>query len=254
MAARPRTLPAAIAPVLVGTAAAIEQRGRPAARRGVHRRADRLDLHPDRDQPRQRLLGRQARRRHRRPARPGAGHLRRTGRAAQRADRDLARLRRRGGRRDLPGHGRRLGDHRRRRRLDRRRRPLHRRPSALRLRRTRRAVRLPLLRPGRRERLLLRAARAARLAAVRALGRRRLSGHGDPGRQQRPGHRDRPPRRQAHARRAPRAAAGQEPLRRAPGRGLCGAARDRDQPRRPLVGAARPPLGAARACAPPAPS
>ena len=40
MAARPRTLPAAIAPVLVGTAAAIEHR-RPAARRGLHRGADR---------------------------------------------------------------------------------------------------------------------------------------------------------------------------------------------------------------------
>ena len=73
MAARPRTLPAAIAPVLVGTAAAVEQRGRPAARRRLRRRADRLDLHPDRHQPRQRLLRRQARRRHRRPARARCG-------------------------------------------------------------------------------------------------------------------------------------------------------------------------------------
>ena len=54
-----------------------------------------------------------------------------------------------------------------RRRLDRRRRPLHRRPAALRLRRPRRGLRLPLLRPGRRQRLLLRPGRAARRAAAR---------------------------------------------------------------------------------------
>src|SRR5262249_42115851 len=34
----------------------------------VHRSPDRERVHPDRDQPRQRLLGREARRRHRRPA------------------------------------------------------------------------------------------------------------------------------------------------------------------------------------------
>ena len=45
----------------------------PAALGGFRRRAGRLDLHPDRDQPRQRLLRRQARRRHRRPARARCG-------------------------------------------------------------------------------------------------------------------------------------------------------------------------------------
>ena len=59
MAARPRTLPAAIAPVLVGTAAAVEWVGEPAALRRLLRRPGRLDLHPDRDQPGQRLLRRQ---------------------------------------------------------------------------------------------------------------------------------------------------------------------------------------------------
>ena len=125
MAARPRTLPAAIAPVLVGSAGGGRGRRRlPLGR--VRRRADRLDLHPDRHQPRQRLLRRQARRRHRRPARPGAGHLRRAGGAAARPLRDLARVRRRRRRRHLPGDRRRPGDPRGRRRLDRRRRPLHR--------------------------------------------------------------------------------------------------------------------------------
>ena len=84
-----------------------------------------------------------------------------------------------------------------RRRLDRRRRPLHGRPAALRLRRPRRGLRLPLLRPGRRQRLLLRAARAARRAAARPLDRGRLPRDRDPGRQQRARHRDRPPGRQA---------------------------------------------------------
>ena len=87
-----------------------------------------------------------------------------------------------------------------RRRLDRRRRPLHRRPAALRLRRPRRGLRLPLLRPGRRQRLLLRPGRAARRAAARALDRGRLPRHGDPRRQQRARPRDRPARRQEHAR------------------------------------------------------
>ena len=83
-----------------------------------------------------------------------------------------------------------------RRRLDRRRRPLHRRSPALRLRRPRRGLRLPLLRPGRRQRLLLRAAGAPRRAAARPLDRGRLPRHRDPRRQQRPRPRDRPPRRQ----------------------------------------------------------
>ena len=61
----------------------------------------------------------------------------------------------------LPGDRGRGGDPARRRRLDPRRRPLHRRPAPLRLRGPRRAVRVPVLRPGRRQRLLLRPARAS---------------------------------------------------------------------------------------------
>ena len=44
MAARPRTLPAAIAPVLVGTAAAVELGRRAAPRRRLHRRAGRQSI------------------------------------------------------------------------------------------------------------------------------------------------------------------------------------------------------------------
>ena len=64
-----------------------------AAARCLRRRPGRLDLHPDRDQPRQRLLGRQARRRHGRPAGAGAGDLGRAGDAAAGAGRDLGRVR-----------------------------------------------------------------------------------------------------------------------------------------------------------------
>ena len=106
-----------------------------------------------------------------------------------------------------------LGDHRGRRRVDRGGRPLHGRPAALRLRGHGRAVRVPVLRPGRRQRLLLRAARAARLAAVLALDLGRAALDRDPGRQQHPRPRDRPPRRQAHARRPARARADQNPVR-----------------------------------------
>ena len=68
----------------------------------------------------------------------------------------------------------------------------------------RRALRLPLLRPRRGQRLLLRPAREAGLPAVRPLGRGRLPLDRDPRRQQRPRPRDRPPRRQEHARGAAR--------------------------------------------------
>ena len=82
VAARPRTLPAAIAPVLVGTALAIsEDEFRAAA---VRRRAGRQHLHPDRHEPRQRLLRRPPRRRHRGPPRPGARDRRRADAAAAR--------------------------------------------------------------------------------------------------------------------------------------------------------------------------
>ena len=102
MAARPRTLPAAIAPVLVGTAAAVEWVGHLPRVGGLRRRPPRQRLHPDRDEPRQRLLRRKARRRHRRPPRPGPGDLGRPGRPAAGADSDLGRVRDRGRLRDLP--------------------------------------------------------------------------------------------------------------------------------------------------------
>ena len=66
MAARPRTLPAAVAPVLVGTSLAIRNGTLPPAR--FRRRAVRGAADPDRHEPLQRLLRRAPRRRHRRPA------------------------------------------------------------------------------------------------------------------------------------------------------------------------------------------
>ena len=93
MAARPRTLPAAIAPVLVGTALAGFAGHVPAA--CVRRGAPRQHLHPDRDEPVERLLGRPPRRRHRGAARAGAGDRGRPRATAQGAGRDLARIRRR---------------------------------------------------------------------------------------------------------------------------------------------------------------
>ena len=75
MAARLRTLPAAVAPVLVGTALAGHRATfQPLA---LRRRAARRDLHPGRHQPLQRLLRRAPRRRHRGPPRAGARHRRR---------------------------------------------------------------------------------------------------------------------------------------------------------------------------------
>ena len=75
MAARPRTLPAAVAPVLVGTALAATEGTFKIAH--VPRRADRRAVHPGRDEPLQRLLRRAPRRRHRGPARAGARDRRR---------------------------------------------------------------------------------------------------------------------------------------------------------------------------------
>ena len=227
MAARPRTLPAAIAPVLVGGRGAVCIEApmlvgcrRPGPRLplgafvaalvgsifiqiGTNLANDYSDAKRGADTVDR--LG------------PGPGDRRGPGRPAPRAGRHLGRVRGRGRLRHLPGDGGRAGHPRRRRRLDPRRRPLHRRPPALRLRRPRRAVRLPLLRPRRRQRLLLRAARGARLAAVRALdlGRRALDR--DPRRQQRPRHRHRPPRRQEHARGPAGPRAGPAPLRGADG-------------------------------------
>ena len=81
MAARPRTLPAAIAPVLVGTSLAIHAAGHlPRAR--VRCRAGRRDADPDRYEPLQRLLRRAAGSRRRGPSRAGARHLGRQARPA----------------------------------------------------------------------------------------------------------------------------------------------------------------------------
>ena len=92
MAARPRTLPAAVAPVLVGTAlAATEDTFKVADLPG---RAARRAVHPGRHEPLQRLLRRPPRRRHRGPARPGAGHRGRARAAAPGAGRDLRGVRR----------------------------------------------------------------------------------------------------------------------------------------------------------------
>ena len=115
----PRTLPAAVAPVLVGTALAASRGRVPAA--AVRGRAGRQRLHPDRDEPLQRLLGRPPRRRHRGPARPGARDRRRADAAAAGAGRHLRRVRDRGRRGRLPGRGGRLGAAGGRRRLDPRR-------------------------------------------------------------------------------------------------------------------------------------
>ena len=107
MAARPRTLPAAIAPVLVGTAAAIEVAGelpRVGAffaaligsifiQIGTNLANDYSDAKRGADTVDR--LG------------PGAGHRRRPGGAAERPGRDLGRLRGRGRLRHLPGHRRR---------------------------------------------------------------------------------------------------------------------------------------------------
>ena len=177
MAARVRTLPAAIAPVLVGTAlAGYLHVFHPAA---VCRRAGRRDVHPDRHEPVQRLLRRPARCRHRGPPRPGSGHGRRARPAPSGPDRDLPDVRRRRARRRLPRHRRRLAAAAGRRRLDPRRRALHRRPEAVWLRGARRGVRVPVLRDRRGRRVVLRPGQAPRLGGVRAGGagrtaRRRL--------------------------------------------------------------------------------
>ena len=248
VAARPRTLPAAVAPVLVGTALAAT-RGRLQAA-PLRRRARRQHLHPDRDEPGERLLGRAPRRGHRGPPRPGARDRRRADAAAPGAGRDVGRVRHRGRGRRVPRRGRRLGAARGRRPVDRRRRALHRRAAAVRLRGPRRAVRLHLLRPRRGGRLVLRADRGPALGGRRARRARRPARGGDPRGEQRARHRDRPPRRQAHARRAARARARREGLRRDAGARVRRAARDLGAERRPRrVAPAPAPVAAARASA-----
>ena len=115
---------------------------------------------------------------------------------------------------------------RHRRRLDPGRRPLHRRPAPVRLRGPRRGLRLPLLRHRRGDRLLLRPGRAGDVGGLRARGPRRAARERDPGRQQRPRPGVRPARRQAHAGRTTRSRARAYPvrthgLRRLPDRAGC---------------------------------
>ena len=134
MAARPRTLPAAVAPVLVGTAAAV-QRVEDLRIGAFVAALVGLGVHPDRHQPRQRLLGRRAGRRHRRPPRPGPCHRGRARHATPRACRHVARVRASRSSRRLPDGGRGAADPAGRRALDPRRRRVHGRAPALRLRR-----------------------------------------------------------------------------------------------------------------------
>ncbi len=203
MAARVRTLPAAIAPVLVGTSLALGAGtfhplaflaallGAILIQVGTNLSNDYSDARRGADT--EDRLG---------PVRVTAGGLvpARAGAAGDlRHVRPGRRLRR------LPGGGgwaRAAGG---RGRLDPRRGALHGRAAALRLRGPRRAVRVPVLRHRRRRRLLLRAGAVAALAGVRLRGPRGSAGQRDPGGQQRPRPRDRPAGRQAHACRAARA-------------------------------------------------
>ena len=207
MAARPRTLPAAVAPVLVGTALAGHRAatcdrlafvaallGALFIQVGTNLSNDYSDARRGADTEDRLGPGARDRRRARAAARRcSSRRTSRSGSPCCAASTSIA----------VAGWVL-LRD---RRRLDPRRRALHRRPAPVRLRGPRRGLRLPLLRRRRRHRLLLRAdARSCR-------GRRSCSpcpvgllASRDPRRQQRPRPRDRPARRQAHARRPTRAA------------------------------------------------
>ena len=105
MAARPRTLPAAIAPVLVGTAAAVQRAGElPRWGAFLAALAGSIFIQIGTNLANDYSDARRGRR-HRRPARPGPRHLGRAGDAAAGAERDLDRLRGRGRLRHLPGDG-----------------------------------------------------------------------------------------------------------------------------------------------------
>ena len=154
--ARPRTLPASVVPVLVGTACAagegdvIAWRAIAAGGRGARA--------PDRHQLRQRLQRRRAR--HRRGAsRPGAAGGVGTGGAGRGEAGRLHGLRRGRRRRPRPRPRHVVVADRRRRGVHRRRLVLHRRPEAVRLPRPRRGVRVRVLRPRGHRRHHLRAAR-----------------------------------------------------------------------------------------------
>ena len=144
MAARVRTLPAAVAPVLVGTSLALGAGhfhplafvaallGAVFIQVGTNLSNDYSDARRGADTE-DRLGPVQGDRRRARAAPPGA-------------DRDVCDVRAGGAVRRLPGGGRRLGADRRRRRIDPRGRALHGRPAPVRLRGARRAVRVPVLR------------------------------------------------------------------------------------------------------------
>ena len=170
MAARLRTLPAAVAPVLVGTSLALgDGHFHPLAFVAALLGAVFIQVG---HQPVQRLLRRAPGRRHRGSTRPGAGDRRRARAARQGPVRNIRDVRACGPVRHLPGGGRGLGADRGRRRVDPRGRALHGRPPPLRLRGPRRAVRVPVLRDRGRERLLLRAGPGTALGGLRVRGAR----------------------------------------------------------------------------------
>ena len=213
--ARPRTLPAAVVPVLVGTACAVGERAgglvwwRAAAAMVValaiqvatNYANDYSDGKRGTDDPGRRV-----------------GPVRLVGwgikpAASGEAGRDPVLRRRRRGR-PRPGRRRRLGAARGRRRELRRRVALHGRPEALRLPRPRRGVRLHLLRPGRHRRLVVRPARGGAGAGRRRRRAGRLPGHRPAGGQQPAGHPRRHRGGQAHPGRPPRRPSHEVPLRR----------------------------------------
>ncbi len=95
--------------------------------------------------------------------------------------------------------------------LDPRGRAVHGRPAAVRLRGARRGLRLPLLRHRRRLRLDVRAAAVLALGVLRARRPGRAARDRDPRREQHPRHGHRSARRQAHARGAARASSAHAP-------------------------------------------
>ncbi len=184
MAARVRTLPAAVAPVLVGTSLALGDG--PLPRAGLRRRAARGAVHPGGHEPLKRLLRRPPGGRHGGPPGPGPGDRGRARPAEPGADRDLRHVRPGGacgvyliavagwvllaiGAASILAGVLYTGG-----------------PPPVRLRGPRGAVRVPLLRHRRRRRLLLRAGPAAPLGGVRLRDPRRAARERDPRRQQRP--------------------------------------------------------------------
>ena len=199
--ARPRTLPAAVAPVVLGTAAA-HLVGRADVALGILALVVAL-VAAGRGELRQRLLRRHPR--HRRgPGRPGAPGRPAARRPRQRQARGDALVRRGRRRRARPGGAVRGVDHAAARRAGRARRvALHRWRQPLRLPRPRRGLRLRLLRPDGHARHAVHPG-GCRDLVRRARRRRRGCGRlGDPGREQPARHPDRHRARQAHPRRAP---------------------------------------------------